>query len=126
MTGEMRPKLRRLQVGRGQQHGQQVLVLSDPWALSDCAVVLPASMAPVLDLCDGTRDVATLRTVLELRTGLRVGPDYLEKLFAALDKALMMDNEHFCQVYEEAVKKFKSAPSRPPTMADAAPDPGRR
>jgi len=118
MTGEMRPKLRRLQVGRGQQHGQQVLILSDPWALSDCAVVLPASLAPVLELCDGTRDVATLRTVLELRTGLRVGPDYLERMFAALDRALMIDNEHFAQVYEEAVKKFKTAPSRPPTMAD--------
>jgi hypothetical protein len=95
-----------------------VLVLSDPWGISDCAVVLPASLAPVLEVCDGTRDVATLRTVLELRTGLRVGPDYLEKMFAALDRALMIDNEHFAQVYEEAVKKFKSAPSRPPTMAD--------
>jgi hypothetical protein len=114
----MRPKLRRLQVGRGQQHGQQVLILTDPWALSDCAVILPASLAPVLELCDGTRDVTALRAVLELRTGLRVGPDYLEKLFTALDKALMMDNEHFAQVYEEAVKRFQTAPSRPPIMAD--------
>jgi AmmeMemoRadiSam system protein B len=118
MSGEMRPKLRHVQVSRGQQHGQQVLVLSDPWGLSDCAVILPASLAPVLEMCDGTRDVATLRTVLELRIGLRVGPDYLEKMFIALDKALMIDNEHFAQVYEEAVKKFRTAPSRPPTMAD--------
>ena len=118
MTGEMRPKLRRVQVSRGQQHGQQVLVLSDPCGLSDCAVVLPASLATVLELCDGTRNVAALRTVLELRTGLRVSPDYLEKLFAALDKALMIDNEHFALVHEEAVKKFRAAPSRPPTMAD--------
>jgi AmmeMemoRadiSam system protein B len=81
-------------------------------------VILPASLAPVLELCDGTRDVATLRTVLELRTGLRVGPDYLEKMFAALDRALMIDNEHFARLYEEAVKKFRTAPSRPPTMAD--------
>ena len=118
MTGEIRPKLRRLQVGRGQQHGQQVLVLSDPCGLSDCAVILPANLATVLELCDGTRNVAALRTVLELRTGLRVGPDYLENLFAALDKALMIDNEHFALVHEEAVKKFRAAPSRPPTMAD--------
>ena len=118
MTGEMRPKLRRLQVGRGQQHGQQVLVISDPCGLSDCAVILPANLATVLELCDGTRNVAALRTVLELRTGLRVGPDYLEKMFAALDKALMIDNEHFARVHEEAVKKFRAAPSRPPTMAD--------
>ena len=118
MSGEMRPKLRHVQVSRGQQHGQQVLVLSDPWGLSDCAVILPASLAPVLEMCDGTRDVAALRTVLELRIGLRVGPDYLEKMFIALDKALMIDNEHFAQVYEEAVRKFRAAPSRPPTMTD--------
>ncbi len=114
----MRPKLRRVQVSSGQQHGQQVLVLSDPCGLSDCAVVLPASLGPVLELCDGTRNVAALRTVLELRTGLRVGPDYLEKMFAALDRALMIDNEHFARVHEEAVKKFRAAPSRPPIMAD--------
>ena len=118
MTGDMRPKLRRVQVSSGQQHGQQVLVLSDPCGLSDCAVVLPASLGPVLELCDGTRNVAALRTVLELRTGLRVGPDYLEKMFAALDRALMIDNEHFARVHEEAVKKFRAAPSRPPIMAD--------
>jgi AmmeMemoRadiSam system protein B len=118
MTNEMKPKLRRLQVGRGQQHGQQVLVLSDPCGLSDCAVVLPASLAPVLEMCDGTRDITGLRTVLELRTGLQVGPDYLEKLFAALDKALMLDNKRFAQVHEEALQKFRAAPSRPPAMAD--------
>jgi len=39
-------------------------------------------------------------------------------MFAALDKALMIDNEHFARVHEEAVEKFRAAPSRPPTMAD--------
>jgi AmmeMemoRadiSam system protein B len=114
----MRPKLRRVQVSRGQQQGQQMLILSDPCGLSDCAMVLPASLAPVLELCDGTRDIAALRAVLELRTGLRVGPDYLERMFAALDRALMIDNEHFARVYQEAVEKFRTAPSRLPTMAD--------
>jgi AmmeMemoRadiSam system protein B len=118
MTGGMRPKLRHVQVSRGHEHGQQVFILSDPCGLSDCAMVLPASLAPVLELCDGTRDIAALRTVLELRTGLRVGPDYLEKMFAALDRALMIDNEHFALVYQEAVEKFRAAPSRPPTMVD--------
>ncbi len=93
----MRPKLRRVQVSHGQQHGQPMLMLSDPWGLSDCAVVLPASLAPVLELCDGTRDISALRVVLELRAGLRVGPGYLEKMFEALDGALLLDNEHFAQ-----------------------------
>jgi AmmeMemoRadiSam system protein B len=114
----MRPKLRHVQVSSGQQYGQQVLILSDPCGLSDCAMVLPASLAPVLELCDGTRNIAALRTILELRTGLRVGPDYLEKMFAALDRALLIDNEHYAQAYQEALQKFRAAPSRPPTMAD--------
>jgi len=114
----MRPKLRRVQVSHGQQHGQPMLVLSDPWGLSDCAVVLPASLAPVLELCDGTRDIPALRAVLELRAGLRVGPGYLEKMFEALDGALLIDNEHFARAYDDAVAKFRSAPSRSPCMAD--------
>jgi AmmeMemoRadiSam system protein B len=118
MTGEIRPKLRHVQVSRGHQYGQQVLILSDPCGLSDCAIVLPASLAPVLELCDGTRNIAALRTVLELRTGLRVGPDYLEKMFDALDRALLIDNEHYAQAHQEALQKFRTAPSRPPTMAD--------
>lgn len=118
MADEIRPKLRRVQVNRGHQYGQPVLVLTDPWGLSGCSVILPASLGPVLELCDGTRDIAALRAVLELRTGLRVGPGYLDKLFAALDKALMIDNERFAKAYEEALQKYRSAPSRPPCMAD--------
>jgi len=118
MTGEIRPKLRRIQVSRGQQSGQPVLVLSDPCGLSDCSLVLPENIAPVLELCDGTRDVSALRAILELRTGLRVGPEYLESLLAALDRALLIDNEHFAQVYTEALEKYRSAPSRPPIMVD--------
>jgi hypothetical protein len=118
MTDEMKPKLRRVQVNSAQQYGQPVLVLTDPWGLSDCTVILPAGLAPVLELCDGTRDISALRTVLELRTGLRVGPGYLEKMFAALDKALMIENEHFAQAYEEALQKYRSAPSRPLCLAD--------
>ena len=118
MSGEMKPKLRHIQVSQGQQYGQPVLVLSDPCGLSDCSVVLPANIAPVLELCDGSRDISALRTVLELRTGLRVGPDYLEQLFAALDRAFLIDNERFAQAYKEAVERYRSAPSRTPVMAD--------
>jgi hypothetical protein len=118
MSGEMKPKLRHIQVSQGQQYGQPILVLSDPCGLSDCSVVLPVNIAPVLELCDGSRDISALRAVLELRTGLRVGPDYLEQLFAALDRAFLMDNERFAKAYKEAVEKYRSAPSRPPVMAD--------
>jgi len=117
MTSNMWPKLRGVQVSFGQWQGQPVVVLQDPLRLSDRAVALPQSIAPVLELCDGTRDCATLRSALELRTGLRVGPEYIDKLLFELDEALLLDNDHFARVYRGEIEKYRSAPSRPPTMA---------
>ena len=118
MPDEMIPKLRSINISRSQQHGQPVLVLQDPCGISDFMVVLPANILPVLELCDGTRDVAAIRSALELRLGLRVGPGYLEKLFAALDDALLMDSERFATAYEQALRLFRASPVRSPILAD--------
>ncbi len=118
MSAEMRPKLRHVNISRSHQHGQPVIVLQDPSGISEFTVVLPANILPVLELCDGTRDVATIKAALELRTGLRAGPGYLEKLFAALDNALMIDNERFARAYEQAVQVFRASPVRSPILAD--------
>jgi len=117
MTSEIRPKLRRIEAKLGQQGGQPVGVLRDPLGLSDRTVVIPGNLIHMLELCDGSRDPATLRTALELRTGVRVGPDYLEKVLADLDEALLLDNERFRQAYQETLERFRNAPSRLPTMA---------
>jgi hypothetical protein len=74
MADEMRPKLRHINISRSQQHGQPVLVLQDPCGISDFVVVLPANILPVLELCDGTRDVAAIRSVLDITSGLMVCP----------------------------------------------------
>lgn len=119
MADEMRPKLRRVQARPDHQHGQPVVVLSDPMRLSENAVALPQQVMPLLELFDGTRDLATLGTAFELRTGVKVGPEYLDSLVSALDEALLLESEHFEQTYRDAVEKFRTAPSRPSTMMDA-------
>ena len=116
MESAMRPKLRQVQVSHGQQYGQPVVVLNDPLGLSEHAVALPMSIAPLLELCDGTRDIATLSVAFELRTGVRVGPEYLRKLISTLDEALLLDSEHFVSKHTEAVNEFRCAPSRSPVM----------
>jgi AmmeMemoRadiSam system protein B len=117
MADEMRPKLRQVNISRSHQHGQPVIVLQDPSGISEFTVILPVNILPVLELCDGTRDIATIRAALELRTGLRAGPGYLEKLFAALDNALMIDNERFARACEQAVESFRASPVRAPILA---------
>jgi AmmeMemoRadiSam system protein B len=117
MTSDVRPKLRRVQASAGNWQGQQVVVLRDPLGLIDRAVAIPRSVAPFIELCDGTRDVATLQTALELRTGLRLWPGYVEKMLAELDEALLLDNEHFTQAYGDMLERFRSNPYRLPTLA---------
>ena len=69
MSDTSRPKIREVQVSAGQWQGQPVVILRDPLGIIDRAVAVPRDVVPLLELCDGTRDVPTLRTALELRTG---------------------------------------------------------
>ena len=111
------PRLRRVQASSGNWQGQPVVILQDPLGLSDRAIAVPRAIAPILELCDGSRDSATLRAALELRSGLRVGPDYMDRMLADLDDALLLDNERFVQAYRSAVKEFRAAPWRQPRLA---------
>jgi len=117
MSGYDRPKIRRIQASAGQWEGQPVVVLRDPLGLTDRAVAVPKHAAPLIELCDGSRDIATLSTAFELRTGLRLGPGYVENMLAELDEALLLDNEHFSNTYKVTVDRFRAAPFRPPVLA---------
>ena len=117
MSSEIRPKIRRVQVSTGQLQGQKVVVLRDPLGLVDRAVAVPRGIAPLLELCDGTRDIAMLRTALELRTGLRVGPHYVERMVNELDEALLLENQRFSEVYKDTINSYRAAPYRLPTLA---------
>lgn len=116
MTGEIRPRLRPIQASRSEQYGQSVVVLSDPLGLSEHHVALPISIAPLLELCDGTRDIPTLGLALELRTGIRMGPEYLDRVISVLDEALLLDSERFEQAYRDALETYRSSGSRLPAM----------
>jgi AmmeMemoRadiSam system protein B len=74
-------------------------------------------MAPLLALCDGTRDIGGLHASLAVRFGMRVGPEVLEQLVAALDEALLLDNDRFAQALERALAAYRQAPFRPPALA---------
>jgi len=117
MTGNAGPKLRTVQASVGQWRGQHVIVLQDPLGLSGMVVAVPRELAMILELCDGTRDVSTLKAALELRTGLNISSDHLTGLLAELDDALLLENERFEGAYREAVREFREAPCRPPVLA---------
>jgi AmmeMemoRadiSam system protein B len=113
----MYPKLRSLQPMPVTHAGQNGFVLRDPLGLSEQVLFLPRQMAPLLSLCDGTRDVAELRAALMVRFGVRVSLEMLAQLVAQLDAAFLLDNERFAVAQKSALEAFREAPFRSPAMA---------
>ncbi|MDY6877972.1 MAG: AmmeMemoRadiSam system protein B [Chloroflexota bacterium] len=117
LTESRCPKLRAVDARLFIQDGRPSILLRDPLQLADKTVVIPQQLAPLLALCDGTRDSDGLRASLAVRFGLRVGPDVLEHVLATLDEALLLDNDRFAQARERALAKYRQAPFRPPILA---------
>jgi len=81
-------------------------------------VILPQQLAPLLALCDGTRDAGGLRASLMVRYGVRVSVSVLEGVLAALDEALLLDNDRFTLACERALAEYRQAPFRQPSCAE--------
>ncbi len=93
--------------------GRPAVLLRDPLRLSDKTIVVPQQLAPLLALCDGTRDASALSAALAVRFGVRVAPSAVEQLLDNLDDALLLDNERFSQAKEQALAEYRQAPFRP-------------
>jgi len=116
-TGTDIPKLRPVEMRPVMQGGRAALLLHDPLQLSDKTVVVPQRLAPLLALCDGTRDSSALRAAFAVRFGVRLGFDVVEKLLAALDDALLLDGDRFARALDDALADYRAAPFRRPVGA---------
>jgi len=81
---------------------------------------VPGLLVPLLALMDGSRDLATLKTGFELRTGTPVTTASLERLVSALDQAFLLDNKRFAQANARALNEFRSASFRKPILAGSS------
>ncbi len=114
----MNPKLRPHEAHWIEHNGRPAILLRDRGGLSDHAVVVPQPLVVLLSLCDGTRDVATLRTAFELRTGVRVEASMIDHVLDQLDEALLLDTPRAEKVEAQALEKYRSASFRPQAGAD--------
>lgn len=102
---------------------QQGILLRDPLSLTGLTLFVPQPLAPLLTMCDGTRDIAALRTALMLRTGIYVGDNAVQDMIGQLDGALMLENERFLTARNRVRDEFRSASCRPATtMGGSYPD----
>jgi AmmeMemoRadiSam system protein B len=94
-----------------------MILLRDPLQLSDATIAVPRPLAPLLALMDGTRDEAALEAALRVRVGVRLAPGLLSQLLADLDEACLLDNERFVVARSGALRTYREASCRPPTLA---------
>jgi len=113
----MYPKLRPLQPVPTTHAGRAGFVLRDPLALSEQALFLPRGLAPLLALCDGTRDLSGLQAALMIRFGVRASLDVLAQLVAQFDAAYLLDNERFAEAHDAALATYRDASCRRPKLA---------
>jgi hypothetical protein len=97
--------------------GQQGIILADPLGITERILFVPAALAPLLPLMDGSRDLGTLRTGFELRTGIPLSPSVIENVISELDASRFLDNVNFAQAVKAATEEYRRAKSRPPIMA---------
>ena len=117
-TEQTFPKLRPLDVHPFVQNGRQSFLLRDPLQLCEEAVVVPQPLHLVLPLCDGTReDAGALSASLAIRHGIRIPPQAIDQLLAALDRTCLLDNVTYVQAQERALTQYRAAPFRPAANA---------
>jgi AmmeMemoRadiSam system protein B len=116
----MNPKLRHIQTFPMMHQGQPALLLRDPLRLSEHMLIIPRQLAPVLALMDGTRDLNEMRASLMIRAGLRLNPSDLQQLVEQLDRALLLHNEHFREVCDDILDRYRQAACRQPSSAGAS------
>lgn len=114
---ERLPKLRSLDIRPYQHQGHHYVLLRDPTLLSARTLLIPQPLALLLAFCDGTRDAGGLAAAFHETSGIRAPLALVEELIAALDEAVMLENERAAQARLAALAAFRDAPYRPPTLA---------
>ena len=112
-----KPKLRPINVQRIVHHGEPVFLLQDSLRLTDAIIVLPQILGPLAMLCDGQHTIQEIKASLELRYGLALPQVIIENLLDQFNEALLLENETFHKVKQEALTEYRAAPFRKPALA---------
>lgn len=112
------PKLRSLEPQLVEAEGKRLIYLRDPLGLSEKTVLVPQELAPLLALCDGTRDAEGLRAGFALRTGIQISTTRIAEIIEGLDGALVFENGSYEKASAKALQAYRDAEHRQPSHAD--------
>ena len=111
------PKLRLLEPQLVDYQGQRMIYLHDSLGIARDGALIPQPLAPLLSLCDGTRDISRLRSGLLVRTGNTLPEQVIAQIIEQLDDALLLENGAYQDAAAEVVRRYRQARHRPPSHA---------
>ena len=111
------PKLRALDLRWVVQGGQRYIHLRDPLGLNGQELMVPEPLVPFLGLCDGTRDIPSLRTASMITNGFAPSLEEIEAIIGRLDDALLLEGPRFEEQKRRALDEYRSAPFRTSALA---------
>lgn len=120
MSTPVQPKVRPLITEWVRADGDVCLALRDPDELLPGTALIPAGIAPVLELCNGEHTLAAMQAALSVRYGMSLPIEALQSLVAQLEEALILESERVRAARQEACRAYRNAPCRPPALAGAS------
>ena len=112
----MRPKLRELEIGSHEHEGEEWFHLRDREGFS-APTAVPMIFGPLLSMFDGTRDTDEILRDYARQHGEELPRDFVENFIAQMDKALLLDSEHFAQFRRDQMATWNDSEARPPAFA---------
>ncbi len=113
-----KPKLRQVQPQWTQYNGNNFLTLRDPLALSSNTVLVPDTMASIIPLLDGSRDIGGLQSTILLRSGMYISQEDIKELLTSLNNAYLLENQTSKNVIDSALEQYQNAPYRQPAHSN--------
>ncbi len=121
MNPDEKPRLRAIDVRRTTHDEIAYFILGDPLQISENKLHIPAQLGPVLALLDGTRRYTSIAGEAFALYGGQIEMSTVEELVEAvvdaLDDAYMLDNARFRTRHDQLLADYRSAPNRPPALA---------
>lgn len=94
-----------------------MIYLHDGLGIARDGALIPQPLAPLLSLCDGTRDIEGLSSGLLLRTGSTLPGHVIAQIIEQLDDALLLENGAYQDAAADVVRRYREARHRPPSHA---------
>ncbi len=109
----LKPRLRPVEVQPHPDDTENMVLLRDPSALADEVLSMSLPALHVVSLIDGQRTCDQIREAFREQTGQALPSATLVNLLDALEESHFLEGAAFDQFYDDLVREYQDAPTRP-------------